>query len=283
MAIPDVDDPRLTAFLAAAVTDPGHTVVGLDFDGTLAPIVADPDDARPLPGTLDVLGRLGAARLTVVLVTGRSPEVAARLAGLTGAKRPAGVRGLVVHGHYGLRTWSAADGSLTSTVDERSRAAVARVREQLPRVLADLGAPDGVVVEDKDVSLVVHTRRAADPQGSLDAVAPALTALATDAGLEVLPGRFVREIRPGGVDKGDTLTAVLGRVGAVAALYAGDDVGDLPAWAALAAARRRGITTVGLASGQGGTPRQVEAAADLVVDGPAGVLAVLRQLADALD
>lgn len=278
-----MDHPRLTAFLAAAVTDPGHTVVGLDFDGTLAPIVADPDDSRPVPGTLDVLGRLGAAGVTVVLVTGRSPDVAARLAGLTGGGRPAGARGLVVHGHYGLQSWSAADGSLTSTVDERSTAAVARVREQLPRVLADLGAPDGVVVEDKDVSLVVHTRRAADPQGSLDALAPALTALATDAGLEVQPGRFVCEIRPGGVDKGDTLTAVLDRLGAVAALYAGDDLGDLPAWSALAAARRRGTTTVGLASGQGGTPAQVEAAADLVVDGPAGVLAVLRQLADALD
>lgn len=278
-----MDHPRLTAFLAAAVTDPGHTVVGLDFDGTLAPIVADPDDSRPVPGTLDVLGRLGAAGVTVVLVTGRSPEVAARLAGLTGGGLPAGARGLVVHGHYGLQSWSAADGSLTSTVDERSTAAVARVREQLPRVLADLGAPDGVVVEDKDVSLVVHTRRAADPQGSLDALAPALTALATDAGLEVQPGRFVCEIRPGGVDKGDTLTAVLDRLGAVAALYAGDDLGDLPAWSALAAARRRGTTTVGLASGQGGTPAEVEAAADLVVDGPAGVLAVLRQLADALD
>lgn len=271
----------MTEFLAAAVADPRHTVVGLDFDGTLAPLVPDPDDSRPLPGTVEVLARIGAAGVTVVVVTGRSPQVAARLLGLT-TSVPAGLRGLVVHGHYGLQTWSAADGSLTSTVDERSTAAVARVREQLPGVLAGLGVAEGVTVEDKDVSLVVHTRRAADPQGSLDAVASALTDLATVAGLEVQPGRFVCEIRPGGVDKGDTLADVLDRVGAVAALYAGDDVGDVPAWAALAVARDRGVTTLAVASGQPGTPAQVERAVDLVVDGPAGVLAVLRQLADAL-
>jgi len=285
----DGDDPRVTALLAAAVGDPDHTVVGLDFDGTLAPLVPDPDDSRPLPGTVEVLSSLGAAGVTVVVVTGRSPEVAARLLGLTGdggAARGAvapRLRRLVIHGHYGLQTWSAADGSLTSMVDERSTAAISRVRAQLPGVLAELGAADGVTVEDKDVSLVVHTRRAADPQGSLDAVTPALTAVATAAGLEVQPGRFVCEIRPGGVDKGDTLTGVMDRAGAVAALYAGDDVGDLPAWAALGLARDRGVTTLGVASGQAQTPGQVERAADFVVDGPVGVLALLRQLADALD
>ena len=279
-----MDDPRLRTFLTAAARDPLHTVVSLDFDGTLAPIVADPDDSRPLPGTVDVLARLGAAGVTVVVVTGRSPEVAARLLGLTAASSddasPAGLRGLVVHGHYGLQTWTAADGSLSSTVDDEQTAAVARVRGRLPGLLA--GAADGVTVEDKDVSLVVHTRRAADPQGSLDALVPALTALAAETGLEVQPGRFVCEIRPGGVDKGDTLAGVLGRVGAVAALYAGDDVGDLPAWAALAAARDRGLTTLGVASGQDRTPPEVERAADLVVDGPVGVLAVVQRLADAL-
>lgn len=281
-------DPRVTAFLAAAVGDPHHTVVAVDFDGTLAPIVPDPDDSRPLSGTVEVLATLGVAGVTVVVVTGRSPEVAARLLGLTGDGGAAGelvapgLRRLMIHGHYGLQTWSAADGSLTSSVDERSTAAVVRVREQLPRLLAELGVAEGVTVEDKDASLVVHTRRAADPQGSLDAVTPALTAMAAAAGLEVQPGRFVCEIRPGGVDKGDTLTAVVDRVGAVAALYAGDDVGDLPAWAALAVARDRGVTTLGIASGQAQTPGQVERAADLVVHGPVGVLALLRQLADAL-
>ena len=276
----DGDDgpARLAAFLAAAAADPAATLVALDFDGTLAPIVPDPADSRPVPGALDVLAALGAAGVEVAVVTGRAPDVAARLAGLADATA-AGLSALVVHGHYGLQTWSR-DAGLTSAADEGADAAVDRVRSALPGVLRGAKAPRGVVVEDKGVALGVHTRQADDPQAALDLLAPALADLAEREGLQVQPGRYVCEIRPHGVDKGVVLTGLLD--GAAAALYAGDDLGDLPAFVALSAAGRRGTATVGLASGQEGTDPRVEAAADLTVDGPAGVVDVLRQLADRL-
>ncbi len=277
-AEPDAGTARLDAFLAAAAAAPAATLVALDFDGTLAPIVADPAESRPLPGAVDVLAALGAAGVTVAIVTGRAPDVAARLAGLTDAAA-AGLSSLVVHGHYGLQTWSRGAG-LTSGADAAAVDAVDRVRAALPALLRDRHAPRGVVVEDKGVAIGVHTRQAADPQAALDALVPALVALAEREGLQTQPGRYVCEIRPRGVDKGVVVGGLIRS--AAAALYAGDDLGDLPAFTALAAAGGQGTATVVLASGQQDTDPRVEAAADLTVAGPAGVLDVLRQLADRL-
>jgi len=248
-----------------------------------------------------VLAALGAAGVVVAVVTGRAPDVAARLAGLTDAaasisadaaaststdaaasiSADAGLRRLVVHGHYGLQSWSA-EGGLTSAADPVAVAAVDRVRSALPALLRELAAPAGVVAEDKGIAIAVHTRQAADPQGAIDAIAPALVELAGREGLQTEPGRYVREIRPTGVDKGATLGRLIDAAAAVAVLYAGDDLGDLPAFAALSVARAAGTVTVGLASGQQDTDPRVEAAADITVDGPTGVLAVLRRLADQL-
>ncbi len=248
-----------------------------------------------------MLAALGAAGVVVAVVTGRAPDVAARLAGLTDAaasisadaaasisadaaasiSADAGLRRLVVHGHYGLQSWSA-EGGLTSAADPVAVAAVDRVRSALPALLRGLAAPAGVVVEDKVIAIAVHTRQAADPQGAIDAIAPALVELAGREGLQTEAGRYVREIRPTGVDKGATLGRLIDAAAAVAVLYAGDDLGDLPAFAALSVARAAGTATVGLASGQQDTDPRVEAAADITVDGPTGVLAVLRRLADQL-
>jgi trehalose 6-phosphate phosphatase len=80
------------------------------------------------------------------------------------------------------------------------------------------------------------------------------------------------------VDKGTALTGLAGERGARSVLFCGDDLGDLPAFAALRALRAGGIPGCAVASASAESPR-VAAAADLVVDGPGGVVELLTELA----
>jgi trehalose 6-phosphate phosphatase len=247
--VPD-DHPAVVALRAAR----SRALVALDYDGTLAPIVADPSVAVAAPGAADVLGRLG-TRLAVV--TGRPAQVAVDLGGL------ADVPGLVVLGQYGAERWEA--GRLT-TPDPHPGVAVARA------ALADL--PAGAWLEDKGLAVVVHTRPAADPAGLLAELRPRVADVAAASGLELHDGRLVLELRPPGFDKGGALKALLAD-DPVALVYAGDDLGDLPAFAA---ARSWGGPALLVASGAADGPPEVAAAADLVVDGPAGVVELLAAL-----
>ena len=92
---------------------------------------------------------------------------------------------------------------------------------------------------------------------------------------------MVIELRPPGVDKGTALTGLVAERAADAVLFCGDDLGDLPAFAALRALRAEGIPGCAAASASAESP-QVAAAADLVVDGPEGIVALLAAIATAL-
>jgi trehalose 6-phosphate phosphatase len=96
-------------------------------------------------------------------------------------------------------------------------------------------------------------------------------------------GRLVLELRPPGIDKGVALRALVDELGTSpsAVLFLGDDLGDLPAFAAVRDLRGHGVQAWAVASASAEAP-EVGAAADLVVDGPAGVVALLRALADEL-
>jgi trehalose 6-phosphate phosphatase len=146
----------------------------------------------------------------------------------------------------------------------------------------------GVYVEDKRHSLAVHTRPAASPQQALDDLTPGLWALAAAAGLEAVPGRFVLELRPPGVDKGTALRALVDEVGAQTVIYVGDDVGDLPAFRAVISLRESGaidgLAVGSIVPGVGGggedeVPAQLREQVDLVLPGPDGVVAWLSGLA----
>ncbi|MHB8342299.1 MAG: trehalose-phosphatase, partial [Mycobacteriales bacterium] len=254
------------AGLAALRADPARALVALDFDGTLAPVVARPQDARPAAGTADVLVALGRAVGTLAILTGRPAAVAARLGGL------AGVPGLVVIGHYGLQRWEA--GRMTSPAP---LPAVAVARDRLAALLRD--ADPRVRIEDKLHSVAVHTRETADPAGELARLTPVLAELAAELGLSLAPGRLVAELRPPGVDKGSALEALAREVGAYCVLVAGDDLGDLAAFETVARLRHGGTPGIAVAVGGPEVPAELVRAADLVVDGPAGLLALLGQLA----
>jgi len=259
--------PEGQAGLDALVADPARSLIGTDFDGTLAPIVADPQAARALPGAVPALRRLAGAVGTLAVITGRPAAEAVAYGGLDA------VPGLIVLGHYGWQRWQ--DGELTGPP---SPPAVQAARQALPGLLRQAGAPDGTWVEDKGHALAVHTRRTADPDAALGLLRGPLDNLAERTGLAAEPGRMVIELRPAGVDKGSALTGLVRERGAAAVLFCGDDLGDLPAFAAVRALRADGIPGCAVASASPESP-EVAAAADLVVDGPEGIVALLAALA----
>jgi trehalose 6-phosphate phosphatase len=248
--------------LAALRADPGSALVALDYDGTLAPVVDDPSQAVPAPGAVDALTALGRRAGRVALVTGRPAEVVVELGGL------AGVPGLVVQGQYGAERWEG--GRLTAP---EPLPGVQRLRAALP----DLLAPEGGHLEDKGLSLVVHTRRAPDPSGALERLRPVLTCLAAEHGLEAHPGRLVVELRPPGHDKAGALLALC-EPPPSAVVFAGDDVGDLAAFDAVDDLRGRGIPGLLVCSASEEGPAALRERADVVVDGPEGVVRVLAGL-----
>jgi trehalose 6-phosphate phosphatase len=252
---------------AALRAEPARALIALDYDGVLAPIVDEPSEAWPAPGAVEALGRLAGQVGTLAVVTGRPAEVVVALGGLDR------VPGLLVEAQYGAERWEA--GSLT-TPDEPP--GVAAARAELPAALAAAGAAPGVWVEDKRLAVVVHTRRTADPDAELARLAPAVRRLAAGHGLEVHPGKMVLELRPPGFDKGGVLRR-LAAAGPGAVLFAGDDVGDLPAFAVVEELRAAGTPGLSVASASA-EAAEVAARADLAVDGPAGVVALLTELAD---
>ena len=264
-------DPRTAAGrlgLAAVLADPARAVVAVDYDGTLAPIVERPPQAWPEPGAVEALAALAAAIGRCAVVSGRGALDVVAVGGLDA------VPGLVVAGHYGLESW------LGGRLDSPSPATGVDVAR--PRVVELVrAAPDGVHLEDKGHSLVVHTRPASDPGAALAAVAEPLATIARECGLEVVPGRMVLELRPPGVDKGLAVRRLAEGWGAVA--YIGDDLGDLPAYDAVEALRTDGVPGLTVASVSGAdAPRELAERADLVLAGPPEVVRFLAVLADAI-
>ncbi|WP_326787044.1 trehalose-phosphatase [Streptomyces sp. NBC_00151] len=258
--------------LEAILTRPTHTVVALDFDGTLAPIVPDPDRARAHPDAVPALAALAPKVASVAVVTGRPAGVAVRHGGFAGV---AGLEHLVVLGHYGAERWDAVSGTVTAPAPHPG---VAAVRAELPGFLDGIGAWQGTWIEEKGRAVAVHTRRAADPQAAFEALREPLGELAARHGLIVEPGRMVLELRPPGMDKGVALMEYVREIGAEAVLYAGDDLGDLPAFAAVDKLRSDGIPGLLVCSGSSEVAELADRA-DLVVDGPAGVVRLLAALA----
>ncbi|MEV0989864.1 trehalose-phosphatase [Streptomyces sp. NBC_01343] len=261
--------------LEALLRVPRRSVVALDFDGTLAEIVPDPDQARAHPGAVPALSALAPEVASVAVITGRPAGVAVRYGGFAGAP---GLEHLVVLGHYGAERWDAVTGIVHAPAEHPG---VAAVRAELPGFLDSIGAWRGTWIEEKGRALAVHTRRAADPDAAFAALREPLAELAARHGLMVEPGRAVLELRPPGMDKGVALTEYLAETGAEAVLYAGDDLGDLAAYAAVEKLRTDGMPGLLVASGSAEVP-ELAARADLVLNGPADVVAFLAALAGAI-
>ncbi|MGI5285947.1 trehalose-phosphatase [Nonomuraea polychroma] len=252
--------------MEAILKDPAGAVIGLDFDGTLSPIVPDPATAVIHPKAPAVLSELGRHVLAVAIVTGRPPATALEL-----GPALADVPGLVILGHYGFERWE--NGRISAPPPPPG---VPRAEAELQLLLDDLEL-EGVRIEDKGRAVAVHTRRSPDPEGALAALREPLARLADKHQLVVEPGRMVLELRPPGMDKGHALSLFLAERAARSVLFAGDDLGDL---AAFEAVRVSGLPGVTVCSGSAEVTELAERA-DIVVDGPDGVVALLEELASA--
>ncbi len=251
-------------------------LVGLDFDGTLAPIVEDPADAVIHPDGPRVLADLAAQVRVVVVITGRPARQVVELAGLEAVADglAPGAR-LVVMGQYGNERWDSGSREFTDAEPPRGLQAF---RDELPRLLVAERAQDAFV-EEKGLAVAVHTRRLPDAEEAFLRLEEALADAAERHGLLLEPGRKVLEVRAPGMHKGLAVHAALQEHHAGGVLFAGDDLGDLEAFEAVRALRAKGLPTLLVCS----TSDEQEALAelsDVVVDGPVGVLGLLTKFAD---
>lgn len=255
-----------------------RTVVGLDFDGVLSPIVDDPGAAVIHPDAPDTLVALAQRVRAIAVVTGRPARQAVTLGSFEAvADRLPDGSVLHVLGQYGNERW---DSSSREVSSQPVPAGLSAFREELPWILAAHDAGDAFV-EEKGLAVAVHTRRLADPSAAYDRLYPALRAAAERHRLALEPGRLVIEVRAPGTDKGAAIRTLAGELDAGGFLFAGDDLGDLEAFRAVADLRASGMAGLLVCSGSQEQHALVEHA-DIVVDGPAGVLALLRRfLADA--
>ena len=268
----DEGEQRYDAVVGVA----SRTVVGLDFDGTLAPIVDDPAKAHIHPAAAEVLEELAAEVAAIAVITGRPARQALDLGGLeeVGDALQAAGKELFVFGQYGNERWSSGRRRILGARPPRGLATFER---DLPRTLRLAGASEAFV-EDKGLAVAVHTRRLPDSDAAFERLLPPMRELARQHGLVLEPGRSVIEVRSAGSHKGlvvNRLAAVLDAEGFV---FAGDDLGDVEAFEAVGELEKQGVATLRVCSASDEQSALIEMS-DVVVHGPDGVLDLLRQLA----
>jgi trehalose 6-phosphate phosphatase len=180
-----------------------NLLVGFDFDGTLAPIVATPERAHMRPATRRLLKAV-AARYPCVVISGRSrDDLVYRLRDIP-----------IVHisGNHGLEPWAEEPRYIRQT--ERW------MQQLLPRL-----APfSGIMIENKTYSISIHYRAARDKVQALRAIDRATRDL---RGARRLGGRLVVNVLPKGAPtKGTALERARRLLVCDAALYVGDDETD---------------------------------------------------------
>jgi trehalose 6-phosphate phosphatase len=240
---------------------PQETSIFVDYDGSLAPIVERPVDAKALPAALDALRVIVGRFPQVGIVSGRPVDF---------IERQVPVPGLVVAGLYGMellvRGERRVDPRVVPYMD-----AVAAAADDAEALLA------GVIVERKSgVSVTLHWRV---DSARADAVLAVAADLAHRHGLAQLRSRFAVELRPPvAIDKGTAVDALL--PGYSVGAFAGDDTGDLPAFTALQRAAADGRLARALRIGVRSVemPPDLPDAVDGLVDGPAGLAALLAEV-----
>jgi trehalose 6-phosphate phosphatase len=230
---------------------PQRAALLLDVDGTLAPIVERPEEARVPEETRAELRRLAGRYALVACVTGRPEDV---------ARAFVGVDGLEIVGEHGLG------------LDPASAEWAGRIHAWADGIEWPVDRK-----ERKRFAVTFHFRGHPQP----DEAVAALRLVAEDAvarGFQPRWGRKVLEVVPPvTADKGTAVRALLApRPEVRAALFAGDDTTDLDGFRGLAEAGLELTVRVAVLGDE--TPPGLREAADVAVHGTAGFLELLRLL-----
>ena len=248
---------------------PDRSLLVFDFDGTLSEIVPNPPDARIVDESADAIARLAAAGVRVAIISGRP---VATLLELAGAKDRSGFERAIVFGHYGAEKLDLETGIESSP---EPPVGVAQAKESL-RPIAD--RYPGAHLEDKGLAVALHLRQSENPDQAFLEVEEEVREIAAQADLVVEPGRYVWELRAVSTDKGQALQQLLDELQPVAVAFAGDDLGDLPAFRVLKASAGPKVKC-SVVSASAEAPDLLPLA-DVVCDGPKGIAAWLESLAD---
>ncbi|MDT7726626.1 MAG: hypothetical protein QOI21_3202 [Actinomycetota bacterium] len=211
----------LPAELRRAIVQIARTprlLVACDYDGTLAPITANPDEARPLPESVGALRSLAALHeTTTAVISGRALRDLATLSRL-----PAEVNLVGSHG-------SEFDIGFIHALDADARELHRKLEAELEQLVLDV---PGVSLEVKPASIAVHVRRAEHEAGRR-VLATVHNGPALWHGVTTTDGKEVVELAVVKTDKGNALDTLRHQAGATAAIFLGDDVTDEKAFARL--------------------------------------------------
>lgn len=258
---------------------PSRTALFTDFDGTLSRIVLHPELAEPLPGVPGILKRLARHLRVVGVASGRPAAWLVEQLALASAGGGASGPAIEAYGLHGVERAAGAD----IEVAEAARAwlpAVASARDEAVRA-----AVPEMVVEDKTYSLTLHWRSAADPAAVSEQAGELATRLSSRTGLLCRPGKASLElVAPIGIDKGTVVAHWGGVAGVDRMAFLGDDLSDLPAFAAIdELVASGGIAGLKVAVSGSEAPAALLEGADLVLGAPEEAVQLLADLADRLE
>ncbi|MFW5966666.1 MAG: trehalose-phosphatase, partial [Persicimonas sp.] len=238
--------------------------VFLDYDGTLTPIVEQPDQATLADSMRRAIERV-AAVCDVAVVSGRN---------LNDVRERVGVDGIAYAGSHGFDILDADGEAVTLDVGDQTLPTLDAAEKRLREQLTDI---EGAHLERKRYSLAIHYRQV-DP-GEVPTVEERVdSALEEYDDLRKTEGKKVFDLQPD-VDwhKGRAVEWLLDSLelntADVVPIYLGDDVTDEDAFETLAG---RGVTIVVEPAGR-------RTAADYVLADTAAVEQFLNRLADTLD
>ncbi len=246
-----------------------------DIDGTISAIAATPPEAVVTEPAREALRQLSQRLALVGAVTGRAADDGATLIGIPD---------LLVVGNHGME-WLHRGHRWVHPAAEASRTSLASALTEIGKAVAEAGAREGIILENKRLSASIHYRLAPDPLAARDLILSAAAEAATGRGLRVTEGRYVVELRPEVViNKGTAITDLTRTHSLRGVVYFGDDVTDVDAFVAMRTLRESdSVTGLAVAVLSAEIHPSVASMADVTVEGVAACIDLLSSLAAELD